>query len=233
MHRGSSLAGIVDPRADRIGRHVAGSDRAPTAGPTAADPPPPDRATGRSRPGRRSTGMRSWIGRTRSLASVVSRVQVSRGDGSGPCHRLPETGESEGPLVAQVEEIGLLAARRHVAIRRSRRPPPGSGGRRRAARKAGFSAAVSARALISRLPSAGSFAQLGTRPQRSQVHCRRGAASAGRHADRRHRLRGGHVEARLKRRHFQQAELPGHGRRRRTQSETSAHHMSWSLTSLS
>ena len=121
------VGGIVDPRADRIGRHVVGR----IGRPQPAQLPrilhrriEPQFIICRGEDHRHAVvdGADQVVGLGRQQRAGLD------GRGLGSLPRLPETGEGEGPLVAKVEEVRLFAACRHVATRRSRRPPPGSGG---------------------------------------------------------------------------------------------------------
>ena len=121
------------------------------------------------------------------------------------------------------------AARCDAAWRRRDPPPtaykPSAGTRqrrlRKAVRKAGFSASVSTRALIMRLPIVGSLAQLGIKPQRRGMQTRRPLSGSLEIVaiD----CEGAMLKRQREQRRLAQAELPGDLVRCRGEREASAH----------
>ena len=103
--------------------------------------------------------------RNRSLAAVVMIVQDVTASPSGLRHL------SHRPAKGKVcpEAILIRTGRLPAAVRRHSKNPQASIRQRRllsVVRKLGFSATVSTRALIMRLPIEASFAQDGIKPQR-------------------------------------------------------------------
>ncbi len=155
--------------------------------------PLPCQAKFRKHSGARITGMRSWSGRTRSLASVVIIVHDSIADGPVLPNLSHKPAKAKGLSSRKWMKYGCFAARRLPFVKsigRNQASTP-----RKAARNAGFSASDSARALIIRLPIAASLAQLGISPQRNNTISRSFFSPAGLQSHDRHRLTGRNVIA--------------------------------------
>ena len=119
-----------------------------------------------------TTGMRSWIFRIVADASVVTIAHDSRIDPSaGSFQRSHNPANANGRASFMRMNQGCLPP---GATCHSYQPSASTRQRRlrNASRNEGFSARVSARALIMRLPIARSFAHFGTRPQCSIANWR-------------------------------------------------------------
>ena len=75
--------------------------------------------------------MRSWMGRTRSLAAVVRIVHDSSDEWLGPFPRFPQSGKGQGPVVAPVDEHRLAALAHRLPfvkpVGHDQAPPPPQG----------------------------------------------------------------------------------------------------------
>ncbi len=119
-----------------------------------------------------TTGMRSWIFRIDSAASVVTIVQDSSGTPlTGSLHRSHRPAKANGRASFIRMNHGCFPP---GATCHSYQPSASTRQRllRKASRNEGFSARVSARALIIRLPIAFSLAHFGTSPQWSSAKAR-------------------------------------------------------------
>lgn len=114
--------------------------------------------------------MRLWMTCIRSLGSVVTIVQENIVEPSGESHRSHRPANAKGFPDFSRMYIGVLVLLPGFCFH-SKKPLAGIRQRRRrkAVRNEGFSANVSALALIILLPMVGSFAQEGIRPQTKKL----------------------------------------------------------------